>query len=85
MNKQRGMLTRISENDFEQMTTADSALFVGSPEFIIEKILTQYELFGHKRVMLQLDIGGQPFEQVAKGIELLVTKVTQVIRKETSK
>jgi len=35
--------------------------------------------------MFQLDIGGQPFEQVVKGIELLAIKVAPVIRKETSK
>ncbi|MNC61766.1 hypothetical protein D3C75_1117290 [compost metagenome] len=67
------------------MTSPETALFVGDPQLIIEKILYQYELFGHQRFMLQLDIGGIPFAKVAKSIELLATEVAPVIRKETDK
>ncbi|MNN32425.1 Luciferase-like monooxygenase [compost metagenome] len=75
----------LSRADFEQMTSPETALFVGDPQLIIEKILYQYELFGHQRFMLQLDIGGIPFAKVAKSIELLATEVAPVIRKETAK
>ncbi|MFE6167468.1 LLM class flavin-dependent oxidoreductase [Viridibacillus arvi] len=85
VNQQRGMGSRMSRTDFEQMTTPDTALFVGSPQQIIEKILRQYELFGHQRFMAQMDIGGLPFKKVAEGIELLATEVAPIIRKETSK
>lgn len=85
VNRQRGMGTRMSRNDFEHMASPDTALFVGSPQQVAEKILTQYELFGHKRFLAQLDIGGQPFKNVAKGIELLATKVAPIVRRETSK
>lgn len=74
--------TKISKADFEEMTLKQNALFVGSPEQIIEKILYQYELFGHTRFMMQLDIGGLPYEKVAESIELLATKVAPVVRKE---
>ena len=76
------MMTR---NDFERMASPETALFVGSPQQIIEKILHQYELFGHKRLLLQLDIGALPFQKIAKGIELLATEVAPIVRKETSK
>jgi probable LLM family oxidoreductase len=85
VNRQRGMGTRMSRDDFEHMASPDTALFVGSPQQVVEKILQQYELFGHQRFLAQLDIGGQPFKNVAKGIELLATKVAPIIRRETSK
>jgi probable LLM family oxidoreductase len=85
VNRQRGMGTRMSWTDFEHMASPDTALFVGSPQQVIEKILQQYELFGHKRFLAQLDIGGQPFKNVAKGIELLATEVAPIVRRETSK
>jgi probable LLM family oxidoreductase len=85
VNKQRGMATRITRQDFEHMASPETALFVGSPQQIIEKILYQHELFGHQRFIAQIDIGGQSFTEVAKRIELLATEVAPIIRKETSK
>lgn len=75
----------LSRGDFEVMAGSDTALFVGSPQQIIEKILRQHEIFGHKRFIAQIDIGGIPFEKVAAGIELLATEIAPVVRKETSK
>ncbi|QUG43589.1 LLM class flavin-dependent oxidoreductase [Psychrobacillus sp. INOP01] len=85
VNRQRGMGTRMSRADFEHMASPETALFVGSPQQVIEKILNQYELYGHQRFVAQLDIGGQPFSTVVKGLELLATEVAPVIRRETSK
>ncbi|MBS4175071.1 LLM class flavin-dependent oxidoreductase [Bacillus sp. FJAT-49736] len=85
VNRQRGMGTRMSRDDFEQMASPETALFVGSPQQIVEKILQQYELFGHHRFLAQLDIGGQPFKSVAEGIELLATEIAPIVRRETSK
>lgn len=85
VNRQRGMGTRMSRNDFEQLAGPDTALFVGSPQQVVEKILQQYELFGHQRFLAQLDIGGQPFKNVAKSIELLATEIAPIVRRETGK
>ncbi|MCJ8008153.1 LLM class flavin-dependent oxidoreductase [Lederbergia wuyishanensis] len=85
VNRQRGMNFNMTREDFEEMTSPETALFVGSPQQIIEKILYQYELFGHRRFMAQMDIGGIPFKNVAKTIELLATEVAPVVRKEISK
>jgi probable LLM family oxidoreductase len=84
VQRQRGMAFRMSRADFEQMAGPNTALFVGSPQQIVEKILRQYELFGHKRFIAQIDIGGLPFDKVAAGIELLATEVAPIVRKETS-
>ncbi|MNJ46598.1 Luciferase-like monooxygenase [compost metagenome] len=75
----------LSREDFEQMSSPETALFVGDPQLIIDKMMHQYELFGHQRFMLQLDVGGIPFSKVARSIELLATRVAPVVRQETSK
>jgi alkanesulfonate monooxygenase SsuD/methylene tetrahydromethanopterin reductase-like flavin-dependent oxidoreductase (luciferase family) len=85
VNRQRGMGFRMSREDFEQMTASNTALFVGSPQQIIEKTLQQHELFGHQRFIAQIDIGGMPFKKVAEGIELLETKIAPIVRKATNK
>jgi probable LLM family oxidoreductase len=85
VNQQLGKTGKLSREEFDQLTDPDTALFVGSPEQIVEKILRQYELFGHQRFMAQIDIGGLPFEKVAEGIEILATKVAPIVRKETGK
>ncbi|WP_156291571.1 LLM class flavin-dependent oxidoreductase [Oceanobacillus salinisoli] len=84
MNQQRGIETTITREEFEKITEPQSVMFIGSPEDIIEKILYQHEMFGHRRFMLQMDIGGVPFKNIEKTIELLGTEVAPVIRRETS-
>jgi probable LLM family oxidoreductase len=86
VNRQRGMAGYpITRSDFEHMTGPDTALFVGSPQQVIEKILRQHELFGHTRFIAQIDIGGVPFHKIAEGIELLATEVAPIVRRETRK
>jgi probable LLM family oxidoreductase len=85
VNEQLGNTGKLSREEFDQLTDPDTALFVGSPEQIVEKILRQYELFGHQRFMAQIDIGGLPFEKVAEGIDILATKIAPIVRKETRK
>lgn len=83
--QQRGMRGYISREDFEHLAAPETALFVGSPQQVIEKILHQYELYGHGRFIAQMDIGGMPFKRVAENIERLATEVAPVVRRETSK
>ena len=85
VNKQRGMNTNISRADFERMASPETALFVGSPQQIIEKILYQHELYGHERFIAQVDIGGQSYNSIAKVVEMLAIEVAPVVRRETSK
>lgn len=85
VNSQRGMGDGIIPiADYEHMTSPDTALFVGSPQQIVEKILSQYEMFGHKRFIAQLDIGGLPFKKVMESIELLAAEVAPKVRKVAS-
>jgi len=74
---------RISREEFDRLAAPDTALFVGSPQQVIEKILRQYELFGHRRFIAQMDIGGVPMKKIAESIELLATEVAPAVRKAT--
>ncbi|HEY4184828.1 MAG TPA: LLM class flavin-dependent oxidoreductase [Polyangia bacterium] len=66
---------------FEARASATGALFVGSPQEIIDKISYERELFGHDRFLAQVDIGGLPYGEVAKVIELLGSDVLPVLRR----
>ena len=72
----------ISLSDYEKLAGPEGALFVGSPQQIIDKILYEHRLFGHRRFIAQIDIGGLPYAKVADVIELLATEVVPVIRRE---
>ncbi|WP_178022267.1 LLM class flavin-dependent oxidoreductase [uncultured Paenibacillus sp.] len=76
---------RMSRAEFDMITGPETAIPVGNPDQVAEKILRQHELFGHNRYILQLDIGGMPFAKVAKAIELLATKVVPVVRQAMDK
>lgn len=57
-------------------------VFVGGPNQVADRILGLYELLGHSRQILQMDVGGMPQASFLKGIELLGTQVLPQIRKE---
>jgi alkanesulfonate monooxygenase SsuD/methylene tetrahydromethanopterin reductase-like flavin-dependent oxidoreductase (luciferase family) len=75
----------MTRNQFESLRTPTGALLVGSPDDVIEKILYEYELFGHDRFVAQMGVGPQPHEEVLRAIELLGTKVAPVVREEVAK
>ena len=69
---------------FDAERTLRGALFVGSPQEVIDKILYQHELFDHDRFLIQLTVGPMPHERVMRAIELLGTEVAPVVRRETA-
>jgi probable LLM family oxidoreductase len=75
---------RIARADFDHLAGPHGALFVGSPAEIVDKILYERELFGHTRFLAQLDIGGLPYPQVARAIELLAGDVAPAVRRATA-
>jgi len=70
---------------YEQMLSPEGALVGGSPQEVVDKILAQHEALGTSRYLGQIDIGGQPFADVARGIELFATKVAPIVRKSTGR
>lgn len=69
---------------FEAWAGPRGALFAGSPQEVIDKILWEHELLGHDRFLAQIGLGGLPFADTARSIELLATKVLPVVRRETA-
>jgi len=70
----------IARTDYEERAAPHGAIFAGSPQQIVDKILYERELFGHQRFLAQIDIGGLPFVEVARVIELFASKVAPAIR-----
>ena len=79
-NLPRGRV-EIPRRDYESLASPRGALFVGSVNEIVDKILFGYELFGHQRYMAQMDIGGLPFDKVRQSIELFATEVVPAVRR----
>lgn len=84
IGRERGW-SPMTRNQFEALRTPTGALFVGSPDEVVEKVLYEYELFGHDRFVAQMGVGPQPHEEVLKAIELLGTKVAPRVREEIAK
>lgn len=74
----------MTREQFEASCSLKGANIVGSPQAVIDKILYQYELFGHQRTLLQLTVGTLSHKKVLRAIELFGTEVAPAIRKETS-
>lgn len=72
----------MSRGQFDDSITLKGANVVGSPQQVIDKILYQYELFGHDRFLLQMSVGSVPHQEMLRSIELFATEVAPVIRKE---
>jgi len=76
---------KITRADYDGRAGPHGAIFVGSPQQIIDKIMYERELFGHQRFLAQIDIGGMPFAKVARVIELFASKVAPVIRRQAQR
>jgi len=81
IGKERGW-PPMSKAQFEASTQLEGANFVGSPQQIIDKILYQYEIFGHDRFLMQMSVGSVPHEKMLRSIELYAKKVAPAIREE---
>ncbi|WP_156288447.1 LLM class flavin-dependent oxidoreductase [Oceanobacillus salinisoli] len=73
------------KQQFAQGADKRDVMNVGSTQQIIEKILYQYELFGHQRYIAQMDFGGVSFDKQKKNIELIGSEILPAIKKYTAK
>ncbi len=73
------------KRQFAQGMDPKNVMNIGSPDQIVEKILYQYEMFGHQRYIAQMDFGGVPFDKLMKNIELIGTEILPKVKKYTSK
>lgn len=74
----------ITRQQFDASTSPQGALIVGSPEEVTEKILYEYELFGHTRFLAQISLGAMEHGKAMRAIELLATKVAPAVKKYTA-
>jgi probable LLM family oxidoreductase len=70
----------ITREQYDHETGPRGAMFVGDAKEAVNKILWERELFGHQRILLQLDWGGMPEAKVARSIEILGTEVAPAVR-----
>ena len=70
-----------TREQFNASTDLRGALFVGSPQQVIDKILYQRELFGHTRFLARMSLGAMPHDKILHSMELLATKVVPEINK----
>lgn len=70
----------VSAAHVEQTLGPDSALVVGDPPAVVDRILSEHEMFGLDRFLLQPDIGGLPHDRVMRAIELFGTEVAPAVR-----
>jgi probable LLM family oxidoreductase len=83
IGKERGWAP-LGRYDFDAMRTLRGALFVGSPQEVVDKILFQHEIFGHQRFLAQMSVGTLPHRNVMRAIELLGTEVAPQVRRATA-
>lgn len=71
----------MNREHYEEMRSPHGALFVGSVQQVIDKILYEFELFSHTRFLAQMTVGSMPHAKVMRAIELFGTRVAPVVRK----
>jgi probable LLM family oxidoreductase len=74
-----------NRQQFDASTDPQGALLVGSPQQVIDKILYEYELFGHTRFLAQMSVGPVPHKNVLRSMELFGTKVVPEVKAEIEK
>ncbi|GAA3749568.1 putative LLM family oxidoreductase [Spinactinospora alkalitolerans] len=67
---------------YAAQSSLDGAYLNGSPQQVVDKILAEHEVFGHRRQVIQMGFGDVPQKEMLRSIELLGTEVAPVVRKE---
>ncbi|WP_433432632.1 LLM class flavin-dependent oxidoreductase [Nonomuraea sp. CA-141351] len=83
-NHQRGVGLRLPRAAFDAQSSPAAGLLVGSPQELIDKLLTYHELYGLNRAIIQMGFGGMPQKEHLQAIELLGTQVAPVVRREVA-
>ena len=84
IGRERGW-SPMTRNQFEGLRSPMGALFVGSVDEAVEKILYEWDLFHHDRFVAQMGVGAQPHEEVLRAIRLLGSEVAPRVREEIAK
>ncbi|MGQ0679321.1 MAG: LLM class flavin-dependent oxidoreductase [Actinomycetota bacterium] len=74
----------MTRDHYELMRGPHGSLLVGSPQEVIDKMLTQHALFANRRSLLQMSVGPMDHQAVMRSIELLGSEVAPVVRREAA-
>ncbi|BCW68347.1 luciferase [Arthrobacter sp. NicSoilB4] len=66
---------------FDDWAEPGGGLLVGSPQQVIEKLLEIHDTLGTRRYMAQIGLGGLPFAETARSIELLATEIMPAVKR----
>ena len=69
---------------FDDWSEPGGGLLVGSPQQVTEKLLQIHETLGNNRYMAQIGLGGLPFAETARSIEILATEIMPAVNRETA-
>ncbi|MFW6694732.1 LLM class flavin-dependent oxidoreductase [Streptomyces sp. MAR4 CNX-425] len=83
-NHQRGAGFPLSRAAFDAQSSPAAGLLVGSPQELIDKLLTYHELYGLNRALIQMGFCGMPQKEHLEAIERLGTEVAPVVRREVA-
>lgn len=67
---------------FNEWAEPGAGLLVGSPQQVTEKLLEIHQTLGNSRYMAQIGLGGLPFAETARSIELLATDIMPAVNRE---
>ena len=71
--------------EYDALRSPHGALAVGSPDQVAEKLVYEYELFGHHRYLAHISLGAVEHRDVMRAIELFGTEVAPVVRAEVAR
>jgi alkanesulfonate monooxygenase SsuD/methylene tetrahydromethanopterin reductase-like flavin-dependent oxidoreductase (luciferase family) len=83
-NHQRGVGFDLPRRAFDAQATPGGGLLVGSPQEVIDKLMTYHELYGATRAIFHLGYGHMPQKDQLAAIERLGAEVAPVMRRELS-
>lgn len=65
---------------FSQQTDKRAVMLIGSVDNIVEKILYQYDMYKHDRLLLQLDVGGMELDAVLEQIDIIGKEIAPRVK-----
>lgn len=79
LGRERGW-SPMTRQQFDALRSPRGALYVGTPEYVTEKVIAVCDLLGLDRFMLHVSVGTMPHAAVMRSIELFGTKVAPAVR-----
>lgn len=64
-----------SKEVYRSVLDIRNAMLVGSVDTIVEKLVYQYKTYKHDRHLLQMDLGGMPYDVIERSIPLIAKEI----------